>query len=877
MNMLKRIFLLLLTCFFLLFIIQCKKEKKIAQLQSYWSANDPLTIPYRLRIQLFNKGNLMVNPSFEQGRMFNLDSVNTAFNLPGWQKVGDNVKWVNSDGDSLFNRQEVNSGIHAIKISRNIAGMTQNISEGIKSDFIKVIPGDYKFSFYVKLKDVKSFYKNYGNLKDVLDIRIEYYDKNKIELNTSVFDPDIYSSYNIHHDLYYSSLSCIKDFNWGEVSVGTHQGPGKGDDMPDEARFVKIFIGFKGRGNVWIDDVSLKLTKWNFSYLERFKPFFDSVYTPYDLLIPQPKTMIRRKPRKLFVNDSNRLFPAIIIPVKADKITMDAANLLKEELVTLIQDITDNEIKIPLLYNVSEDDINNYSLLFSVGKTNMLNDGNDSLSFGKINDKEQGYIIKQADNRNVIYLAGYKPQGNYYAVTTLVQLFNNKDLMYHHADIIDYPSFYKRPFVFSLSGSNENRQIDFNSDAAKLLLKHKLNFVYFNCPLSYNDVSSSIDRQFLNDYRSLSSVINDNSNLSSGLIFEFPLESIKEVDVKYNNNKLSYHLPYKELIRINHFKRNLQYLISSHVEHVTIIPDKFDYSLVFPDENDSNDCIMPTDFNTLPHAHTIMVNHLYYWLKNRYPKIRLQFCSPWYCNKLIELSQGKGKSYFNTVMPNFYEDINLLWTGSESFTYSLDDATIEEYQRITGRVPLLLNNMLGHKNAGKQESGIYSYHQKAILSNVFQSYDVDFPDNFYDYNSEREILVNTFLSDELDKIKYLTIASYLWNSNDYNADLALWKSLITLYGKEKAMELIAFNDEYYNIKKLYFKLKHKKDPELFQLIPRKIALLDQSYDRVVAAFGDSSAVVKDLEMIKQDIIIKINRMENNTDKQEDTNIDSTIK
>ena len=65
--MIKSIFLSVF-CFFLIFNACSTIEKtKKAYRPSLWSTSDPLTIPYDTRLEQFEKGNLVINPSFENG------------------------------------------------------------------------------------------------------------------------------------------------------------------------------------------------------------------------------------------------------------------------------------------------------------------------------------------------------------------------------------------------------------------------------------------------------------------------------------------------------------------------------------------------------------------------------------------------------------------------------------------------------------------------------------------------------------------------------------------------------------------------------------------------------------------------------------------
>ena len=83
---------------------------------SLWSTSDPLSIPYDKRLEQFEKGNLVINSSFESGSVLAGDPVNT-FILEGWQKVGQNVEWVTQES-GIDAVQEVNSGKHRVKIVR---------------------------------------------------------------------------------------------------------------------------------------------------------------------------------------------------------------------------------------------------------------------------------------------------------------------------------------------------------------------------------------------------------------------------------------------------------------------------------------------------------------------------------------------------------------------------------------------------------------------------------------------------------------------------------------------------------------------------------------------------------------------------------------
>ena len=127
----------------------CKSKPRIVNIQATWKSTDPSNIPLTVREKEYEKGNLVLNPSFENGRYFNLDTSRISFNLQGWKKAGENVFWTDVQDRKAFLSNEAYNGLHAIKIARKNADETDLQGEGIISDFIRVIPGSYKLSFYI--------------------------------------------------------------------------------------------------------------------------------------------------------------------------------------------------------------------------------------------------------------------------------------------------------------------------------------------------------------------------------------------------------------------------------------------------------------------------------------------------------------------------------------------------------------------------------------------------------------------------------------------------------------------------------------------------------------------------------------------------------
>ena len=152
-----------------------------------WSSSDPLSIPYEVRMNQFEKDNLVDNPSFEEGHVIKGTS-GLSFKLNGWEKIGRNVKWVDQDSE-IYSEEDVMAGKHAVRIVREKANELDE-AEGVISDYIAVIPGNYYFSYHVKLKNITSNKYRLGvQLYDAVVIKVLFFDEDKQPIEPGLMNP----------------------------------------------------------------------------------------------------------------------------------------------------------------------------------------------------------------------------------------------------------------------------------------------------------------------------------------------------------------------------------------------------------------------------------------------------------------------------------------------------------------------------------------------------------------------------------------------------------------------------------------------------------------------------------------------------------------
>lgn len=273
----KRIlYLLTIAIVLILSFISCKKKEQTI-IQTSWSAKDPVAIPINTRLNQQNLGNLVPNASFEIGKVLFHESNIQTFAIDGWKVIGDHVEWVNNQSVE-YESQEVFHGNHSVKVVKDYIDETETEGVGVLSDFIKVIPGNYFLKMNLRFKNIQSHKERLGfKLYDAVNIRLKYYDKNKIELSAQECNPfDKSRIDNGYKSLSISNFWEIENLDWCEVHGKSAYYPFFNGDIPDKARYVKIFIGLNGTGTLWIDKVDYRYTDENFTLLEKLEPYFNS-------------------------------------------------------------------------------------------------------------------------------------------------------------------------------------------------------------------------------------------------------------------------------------------------------------------------------------------------------------------------------------------------------------------------------------------------------------------------------------------------------------------------------------------------------------------------------------------------------------------------
>jgi hypothetical protein len=781
---------------------------------SLWSSSDPLSIPYSVRAAQFEKGNLVTNPSFEAGSVLSSESKNT-FSLRGWETVGQNVKWVNPESDRHA-AEKTSHGRHAVKITREHADEL-DATQGIRSQYIPVIPGNYYFTYDVKLKDIASNKSRLGvKLYDAVVIKVLFFDKDKQPVDPGYMNPTRRKLVDNSDKSYsFSNYWAIDDFPWGTVRARSYNYPFSEGDIPDRTRYVRLFFGLKGTGSLWLDNIVFQYSKWNFTTLERFKPYFGRQLTLEERIIPTPKSI--QKVNTVAYYDPKlpeSHLAVIVLPENPASAERTAARILQDKISEVLGKVMPGKKRKEIAVRIVEkgfslDDLFKAKLVLSIGRNKVYQKIQPDLPLQLIRDKKQGYVIKAEPigNTHIVFLIGDTPSANFNAAATAVQLFENDKAIYHNAIVVDYPDFLGRSYAFKIWKNAGELKTDLENMERMSL--YKLNKVYVGY-IRADNVLFKKNRLYLKGIKEAGRISRTSGVMSLAVMVNPYSHFTFEASVEKLSPEARYTWTHSSPQSFDNLKDFLKIGLDAGADTVMLLADDFvphtgknrkNYSLYTHEDKKR--------FVNLQNAQAHIINRLKQWIDKEYPGTRFEFCPPWYSNEHIDRSQGKAEVYFKELTYQIPDDVAIIWTGPTIRSLSVDMADLNRYKSLIGRWPMFWDNTLYARNLETKRYGGYTtyYPGKVRMCNLFEPYDTYRPKDFQKYNDDRQVYINADAYSEVYKIKYATVADYLWNAAAYDPELALWKVLSRTYGPALGEALLRFNDAYYGLYDIFLRME----------------------------------------------------------------------
>jgi hypothetical protein len=771
---------------------------------SEWSSFDPLGIPYETRRQQLAKGNLVSNPSFEQDGMPVEGTTDPG--MPGWETVGTRVEWILQENGA--GADEVNSGRRAIKIHRPRAGELDP-AEGVISGYIPVIPGNYDFTYAVRLEHVAgNRHRLGGRLGDAVTVRVFFFDAEKKPLDATAMNPAGGNLIDTSDKSYsFANYWSVDRFDWARVRARSYNYPFSEGDLPDGTCYVRLFLGLKGSGTMWLDDVSFRYSKWNFSARERLKPYLDRPLSRWERLIPAPKNI--RPVREIAYFDCGRSeqpSPLIVLPDEPQPADRSAARLLEETLnAALCRMKTAAAAPGPRARVVAGDataaDVSDARLVFAIGRNRLSRQWMPDETLAEIGGQPQGYVIQPVDSGpcHVVFLVGKTALGNFYAAATAAQLLEEERCVYHSAAVIDTPDFLGRSYL--LTPWQTPADIDRDLDGLERMSRLKLNKAYAGYENRTKawyrpaDVFQAGIAQIGRRCReagtvSLGMMVNPYTHFEAGSATEALSDYARSTWTHGDDESLE---TIQAVFRLG---------LEAGAGTIMLLADDFvphqgrnrkSYSLYAPEDQ--------SRFINLQNAQAFVINRLKAWLDRDYPGTRFEFCPPWYANEFIDRSEGKAEIYLQELAAQIPPDVAVIWTGPTVRSLSVDLADLRRFRNLIGRWPMFWDNTLYARNLETTVYGGYTAHYpgKVRMCSLFEPLDADRPAGFHELNDGRHMYVNAAANSEVYRVKFATVADYEWNTSAYIPERSLWKALVAAFGPECAREILFFDEAYYGL------------------------------------------------------------------------------
>lgn len=521
---------------------------------------------------------------------------------------------------------------------------------------------------------------------------------------------------------------------------------------------------------MWVDDVRFEFTRHNFTLYERLQSWQDSTFSPYDLLIPRPKRVHPGGDHVLFKDTASGGQPVILIAPDAGPVVREAAEKLERKINDMAPD---SRQKASILTHARGQQFRNASLVFSLGENAFSRKYRAQLPYDSIYDKPQGYFISSLQDRpNTVFVAGNRPIGTYYGITTLMQLLNSDGPVYHHARVIDYPDYIRR----GVYCSEDLQNLDF-------LVQHRFNRIYPKTSNNQLYPSQSLIRKI--GRQSL-----DGELFTPGLSLAlYPPDGRERAHPFEGSRK-------QQILKgFRQFKDEGLGSLVLRMDQVFSHPDS---------------CGRQSNKKAPANGYTGMLEEQIQLIRSlvREAEGRMEIsCLPvWNTNQCMVRSHGKGEMLLKELFSRVPSGVNLLWSGPVAYPLKVDAAELTYVEKATGEKPVFYCRDM---NPFTREAFLQAYPGKARMSSLFDHFNLELPASLA-MNHRGGLLARAAPDSALTRIGLMTLSDYLWNAHDYNPDRALLRVLISRYGQQVAWDLIRLNEAWFGLYEMYGKIRSRE-------------------------------------------------------------------
>lgn len=218
----------------------------------------------------------------------------------------------------------------------------------------------------------------------------------------------------------------------------------------------------------------------------------------------------------------------------------------------------------------------------------------------------------------------------------------------------------------------------------------------------------------------------------------------------------------------------------------------------------------------------------------------------WRNSEEMNGSHGRADIYLSEMKNLLARDIQYLWNGSCWNSCHTCNADMVRIKSVLGSDPVWWDNSMLYS---AESNKVKNHPAKLSLFNLFEPFSNHGIRELIGNIDTTQVFINFYPDSEFGMIRLSTVSDFLWNSDDYDPDMSLWKILHSKYGFACAKELVLFNDVYAALLRLSAELK---DPVHHQRLIRKAIPLQEALEEHLAVIkkilGSEHKLVKELQL-----------------------------
>jgi hypothetical protein len=415
-------------------------------------------------------------------------------------------------------------------------------------------------------------------------------------------------------------------------------------------------------------------------------------------------------------------------------------------------------------------------------------------------------------------------------------MLDRNSLVFHRADIFDYPDIPQRAFLVSPVSAASN-SIDYEPYLADMAAL-KLNWAYLDFYRSrtlweaessaYFDGLKSIGKESrANGMLTMAQMVNPYAYFSPGSVYDSLGKEDRERWTHSGAGGMG--------------KLKKQLASGMEAGATTLVLHTGDYLPLSPEGNYTLYSESDREkYINIQEAHLEMIQSVYAWSRGRYPGSRVEFMAPWYSNNELGNSRGQAEQYLSDLSSKLPRDLRILWTGPARQSQNFGTVDYMRYHDLIGRELILVDNTMQSMDMILDDtSGLKDYPMKLRMLNLFNPFTVSFSEPFMLPEKTGKLLVNQSLSSAISKLRIATAADFMWNTADYDPDMSVYKVLLSKFGREVTGELYVFSDAYYTALASVISLKQGGD-----------------HQRLIRQANEQFSIMEDLLVILDDNLVE---------------------